>query len=916
MIPDEPGVLLQGEFDPTTPVLDRAPVADFSVEAASDALAVETEASGKSYVSVWKLSLASVWLTGAAFVGLLLAFRSWQFRRTVLAEATPASKRLNETLLRLLEQHNCRRGVRVLQSESQEAPMLLGLLRPTIVFPTSMSRLPAAQEESLLAHEVAHVYRKDQYFALAAIFSCALNFFNPCVWWAHWRLRVASEASVDLWVVEKGRYAAAEYCRALVAVAEAMSKVQPAYMGAGRKPSELRRRVQAIHECASVQSDSHWWFARTLSACLAVGVVSSLISLRPSDPVQAADAPTVVVGRSKATDNIEPMKSSVNVSPQGARVDEAPQSSPELTLRRLVDNEEAWNARISPDGKYLCYRPLGKAGLVVRDLATGKKRVLTPDKHPQHILVSPDSRTIAYCSFPHEERGTFELKLIGMDGSGLRVLRCADHFHPRLKAWSPDGKWILGWGPTGPYDHKTGQFTSEIFRISMTDGSRQTVITLPKRVGVVDTLDVSRDGRYVAYDARLRQVDGSSDQRVFLFDTQKNRDIALGHLDDERLLGWTPDGRNIVFLSNRTGTWDVWFLKVANGAVQGRSQLIYQNIGGIRPLGFAEDGAFYFGRSFTTGSVNTCVVDLEAGRLVSPPKAFHDGVGGCPAWSPDGQYLAHFAASEGNSRRAICIHSLQTGAERVVQLQFSDRLGRGFLRWLCWSPDGGSLLTSHYVGSHAMDPPNRRVYRISAETGEASIYHESDVDTSTAILRIFRAELSTDKRFLVYSASREQIGGDSEWCIFARDLGNGQEEKIYRWNDWPPSFSGCWDLSPDGKRLAVAGDGRNSSAVLKVISLEGDELDQLLPEKWDVPKQVAWAPDGGSVLFSLPRGSGRTELWQVPVVGRKPQKLFTTQTLGSWQPSFCIQPDGKQIAFATARVEYAVWAMENFLPTQ
>jgi len=84
-----------------------------------------------------------------------------------------------------------------------------------------------------------------------------------------------------------------------------------------------------------------------------------------------------------------------------------------------------------------------------------------------------------------------------------------------------------------------------------------------------EKFDISPDGRFIAYDRP--QAESTSKRDIFLFDIEQARERRLvRHLDDDKLLGWTPDGKSIFFASDRMGTWDGWLLDVADGKPKGR----------------------------------------------------------------------------------------------------------------------------------------------------------------------------------------------------------------------------------------------------------------------------------------------------------------------------------------------------------
>jgi len=171
----------------------------------------------------WALYLFAAWAAGAALLLTRLAVGLWRLRRlrALCVEADPAS--LDPTLLALL--HGARGGktrapVRLCLSEEVAAPAVIGFLRPAIVFPSRLlPQLSAAEMESILLHELAHIERGDPWTNLAQKLLKALFFFHPAVWWIESQLTLEREMACDDMVLShRGRPRA--YAAVLVALAE------------------------------------------------------------------------------------------------------------------------------------------------------------------------------------------------------------------------------------------------------------------------------------------------------------------------------------------------------------------------------------------------------------------------------------------------------------------------------------------------------------------------------------------------------------------------------------------------------------------------------------------------------------------------------------------------------------------------
>lgn len=83
-------------------------------------------------------------------------------------------------------------------------PITVGLLRPRIILPQSASEWTAAQLSMVMAHEQAHVRRRDPLFHWLALFNRAIFWFHPLAWWLERILAALAEDACDEAVLEQG----------------------------------------------------------------------------------------------------------------------------------------------------------------------------------------------------------------------------------------------------------------------------------------------------------------------------------------------------------------------------------------------------------------------------------------------------------------------------------------------------------------------------------------------------------------------------------------------------------------------------------------------------------------------------------------------------------------------------------------
>ena len=282
--------------------------------------------------------------------------------------------------------------------------------------------------------------------------------------------------------------------------------------------------------------------------------------------------------------------------------------SKDLTVRMVLSGPEAGAFEApSSDGRYLSYLDWETGDLAVRELATGEIRHLTnegtwkePVQYAQDSRISPDGKQIAFIWWNPDS--TSDLRLIGVDGSASRVLYSRKSYDAYPKDWSSDGKQIAA--QFDVYD--TGDGTRQLSLVSVVDGSVRALKTLGKEWAL--TVCYSPDDRYLAYDYPVAENSGNFD--IFLLATDGSGEIPLvEHPANDKLLGWAPGREEVLFISDRSGTWDAWVVRVVDGIPQRTSQPVKRNIGEVESIGFTQDGSYYY--STFTRHFTTCVAPFD-----------------------------------------------------------------------------------------------------------------------------------------------------------------------------------------------------------------------------------------------------------------------------------------------------------------
>ena len=101
--------------------------------------------------------------------------------------------------------------------------------RAHLFFPVRLlARLNDEGRLTLLAHELAHVRRRDHWVRWLEVVTLGLYWWLPVVWWARRHLQAAEEECCDAWVVGELPAAARSYAHAILETVDFLSEEQPA----------------------------------------------------------------------------------------------------------------------------------------------------------------------------------------------------------------------------------------------------------------------------------------------------------------------------------------------------------------------------------------------------------------------------------------------------------------------------------------------------------------------------------------------------------------------------------------------------------------------------------------------------------------------------------------------------------------
>ena len=548
--------------------------------------------------------------------------------------------------------------------------------------------------------------------------------------------------------------------------------------------------------------------------------------------------------------------------------------------------------QVSPDGRFITYVDWGGdaskgLNLLVHDLVTNTDRPLTTttgfSEQAEFSTISRDGMQVAYAWV--NDNGLYDLRIVQLHGSTLpqpRVFFPGNHDFRDIapRAWSPDGALIA-------VNIRRKDATGQIGLVQVADGSLRVLQSVDWRGA--NKIEFSPDGRFIAYDVPVGESDDIRNVFVMAIDGSVGHAV-VAHRSRNALMAWTPDGRHILFASDRAGQSALWAQAVEGGKAVGQPLLVKRDIGSTWALGLTKSGSLYVYKGRSANYVQVTGADFTNGKIMPTQSgAFQQfiGSGGSPNWSRDGKFLA-YSVCQPQAACAIAIASLDTGEVRQIHPKMS------YLGVARWSADGQSFLTD---GTDLKG--TRALYRINARTGETAFVHERPGSI---------VQFAPDETKIYYRR---------DGSIVERDLASGTERELFRQRAKGNSIS--IKVSPDGRHIAAV-ENAATTDTLYLIPVSGGAPRELLRAKTGERLdgfRLQWTPDNRAVVIPTPASKSPAELWLLPIDSTTARKLdFNSEGLILSGGGFAIHPNGRQIAFVTmaGRQGAEVWALENFLP--
>jgi beta-lactamase regulating signal transducer with metallopeptidase domain len=255
-------------------------------------------------------ALLGLWVLGSVCFAVIQGGRVARFRK-LLKTVHPAPPELISDVDRLSVQFRMNSPTLAITPEIDSA-LSWSVRRPIVLLPDAFNQVPAPEcANVVLAHELAHIKRKDHWTGWIELIAGIVWWWNPLFWIVRKQLHETAEMACDAWVIWALPERRREYAETLVRAAEMNVKrlVASPLMGMGAGPAvAFERRLLMILR----KQTPH----RTPLAALAA-IILLAVAITPGwsqNSVSKTSAPATSDSISKGAEGYAPIEKALDVS--------------------------------------------------------------------------------------------------------------------------------------------------------------------------------------------------------------------------------------------------------------------------------------------------------------------------------------------------------------------------------------------------------------------------------------------------------------------------------------------------------------------------------------------------------------------------------------------------------------------------
>ena len=190
--------------------------------------------------------IVTLWLMGMVFFLLRLLGGLAFIQKLKTQQQQPLPSKWQTVFGKIHSKFPMKKTVRIVESALAKTPMVIGYLKPVILFPLgAINQLSQQEVEAVLAHELAYIYRNDYLLNIIQSFIEIIFYYHPAVWWISANIRTERENCCDD-IAVKVCGSSITYVKALVTLEEIQPTPNLAMSFSSGSKNQLLNRVKRI----------------------------------------------------------------------------------------------------------------------------------------------------------------------------------------------------------------------------------------------------------------------------------------------------------------------------------------------------------------------------------------------------------------------------------------------------------------------------------------------------------------------------------------------------------------------------------------------------------------------------------------------------------------------------------------------
>ena len=557
---------------------------------------------------------------------------------------------------------------------------------------------------------------------------------------------------------------------------------------------------------------------------------------------------------------------------------------------------------VSPDGRYLNYIDWENISINIKDLYNGTTRVLSkvgtwvkPNQFPDKSIWSPDGKKLAYYWFVGNDT---ELHIVNVDGTSDKIIaKGKNQTTPWPVSWTPDGKYILAITA----ENVANKINYKMVQVSVVNGSIK-VLKDFKNLSCGGSLDVSPDNKYIVYDIQQNENSQQNDIHILSIDGSMDKKI-VGDIGNDSSPFWAPNGKEMLFVSDRYGTNDLWKLKIENGNTIGDAKIIKSDLGSRnRILGFTKEKAIFY--STNNSRIDVYITNLKNGKYANSPFKISElstkrNIN--PIWSHNGQFVAYTRHNPhrdeilGNKQQ-ITIFDTKNNTRKNMDMEM---YGNTVMYNPQWTSNDDKLLIQGMIENNYQGG----LFLFDINTGKKTAIKVSESMNVHKINDLYRfyAFSNDDKSIFYFSEDKKSILKYTIKSKLETTIVSGSKTIHF------------FKLSNDNTKIAFGywfEDDKN----LYTVSTSGDEKQQLMEFDCDCADNiVSWGKDDKFIYFKDGKFRNFKKLMRISVDGGDPEEVIVFKDVfkNGIITRVNIHPDENAILVELEVGKEEVWKLEG-----